>query len=110
MIVSFLKIQIATFFEVDERTIERYLEDNELELKVNGYEVLKGKRLKEFKLLVKDLVVNDINVAQSTANLGVYNFRTFLDIGMLLTENEKAMLHTHTHSYFSQVTVKEKCF
>lgn len=86
----FFKSQIAAFFEVDERTIERHLQDNERELKVNGYEVLKGKRLKEFKLVVNDLGVTDINVAQSTANLGVFNFRAFLNIGMLLTESEKA--------------------
>lgn len=86
----FFKNQIASFFEIDERTVERYLEIHEKELKVNGYEVLKGKRLKEFKLLVKDIEVTDINVAQSTANLGLFNFRAFLNLGMLLTESEKA--------------------
>ena len=86
----FLKSQIASFFEIDERTIERYLEIHEKELKVNGYEVLKGKRLREFKLLVKDIEVTDINVAQSTANLGIFNFRAFLNLGMLLTESDKA--------------------
>jgi len=86
----FLKNQIATFFEVDERTVERYLEIYEKELKVNGYAVLRGKRLKEFKLLIKDLEVSDINVAQSTASLGIFNFRAFLNLGMLLTESEKA--------------------
>jgi len=86
----FLKNQIASFFEIDERTVERYLEINENELKVNGYEVLKGKRLKEFKLLVKGLEATDISVAQSTANLGIFNFRAFLNLGMLLTESEKA--------------------
>lgn len=86
----FLKNQIATFFEVDERTIERYLDSHDDELKVNGYDVLKGKRLKEFKLLVKEMQVSDINVAQSTAILGIFNFRAFLNLGMLLTESEKA--------------------
>lgn len=86
----FLKNQIASFFEIDERTIERYLEIHEKELKVNGYEVLKGNRLKEFKLLVRDIEATDINVAQSTANLGIFNFRAFLNLGMLLTESDKA--------------------
>lgn len=86
----FLKSQIASFFEIDERTIERYLEIHEKELKVNGYEVLKGKRLKAFKLLVKYIEASDINVAQSTANLGIFNFRAFLNLGMLLTESDKA--------------------
>ncbi len=88
--IKFLKNQIAAFFEVDERTVERYLEMHEKELKVNGYDVLKGKRLKEFKLLIRDSVVSDINVAQSTASLGIFNFRAFLNLGMLLTESEKA--------------------
>jgi hypothetical protein len=71
----FLKNQIANFYEIDERTIERYLETHGEELKINGYEVLKTKRLKEFKISIKDLWVSDINVAQSTANLGLFNFR-----------------------------------
>jgi len=86
----FLKNQIANFYEIDERTIERYLETHGEELKINGYEVLKTKRLKEFKISIKELGVSDINVAQSTANLGLFNFRAFLNIGMLLTESEKA--------------------
>jgi len=31
--------QVADFFEVNKRTIERYLQDHEDELKKNGYEV-----------------------------------------------------------------------
>src|SRR5574344_111966 len=65
----FLKSQIASFFEIDERTVERYLEIHENELKVNGYEVLRGKRLKDLKLQIKNMDVGDIYVAQSTANL-----------------------------------------
>lgn len=86
----FLKSQIASFFEIDERTVERYLEIHENELKVNGYEVLRGKRLKDFKMQIKNMDVGDIYVAQSTANLGLFNFRAFLNLGMLLTESEKA--------------------
>ena len=86
----FLKNQIAAFFEVDERTIERYLEVYESELKVNGYEVLRGKRLKEFILACQKPGVGDIHVAHKTRNLGVFNFRAFLNLGMLLTESEKA--------------------
>ena len=49
---KFLKRQIADFFEVTERTIDNYLERYEKELSKNGYEVLKGKRLVDFKLVV----------------------------------------------------------
>lgn len=86
----FLKNQIATFFEVDERTVERYLENNDEELKVNGYEVLKGNRLKAFMIACNESSVSDINVAHKTRNLGVFNFRAFLNLGMLLTESNKA--------------------
>ena len=48
--LCFLKSQIASFFEIDERTVERYLENHGKELKVNGYEVLTGKSLKDFRL------------------------------------------------------------
>jgi len=50
-----LKEQVAAFFEVTIRTIENYLGKYENELNQNGYEVLKGKALKEFKLSIKEL-------------------------------------------------------
>ncbi len=86
----FLKSQIASFFEIDERTIERYLELHEKELKVNGYEVLRGKQLKEFILALHESGVSDINVGHKIRNLGLFNFRAFLNLGMLLRESEKA--------------------
>lgn len=88
--LCFLKSQIASFFEIDERTVERYLINYDKELKINGYEVLVGKRLKEFKLVCEKVSVSDINVAHKTRNLGVFNFRAFLNLGMLLTESDKA--------------------
>ena len=41
---------VADFYEVDVRTIERYLETNKEELERNGYFLCRGKQLKEFKL------------------------------------------------------------
>lgn len=41
---------IADFYRVDERTIKIYLENNETELKHNGYILSKGKQLKDLKL------------------------------------------------------------
>lgn len=86
----FLKSQVASFFEIDEPTVERYLEIHEKELTVNGYEVLQGNRLKEFILACGESVVGDTHAAHKTRNLGVFNFRSFLHLGMLLTESEKA--------------------
>ena len=44
------KQMAANFYEVDLRTIENCLSANENELQKNGYRVLVGKELKEFKL------------------------------------------------------------
>lgn len=82
--------QVADFFEVDERTVQRYLSDYEDELKDNGYEVLRSKRLKSFILAMEKCPVGDINVTHKIVNLGVFNFRAFLNLAMLLIESEKA--------------------
>jgi hypothetical protein len=37
----FFKQQVANFFEVTARTIDNYLNKNETELALNGYEILK---------------------------------------------------------------------
>jgi hypothetical protein len=79
----------ADFFEVDIRTISRYLEQNNDELTVNGYEILKGKRLKSFLEAIKNSG-KDIYVPTKTTVLGVFDFRAFLDLAMLLSESEKA--------------------
>lgn len=129
--LRYTKRQIAQFYDVDERTINRYLEQHETEFTGNGYEVLSGKRLKEFKEAyeqyisdlpdVKDMNVpkipdgkdidvptmpdgSDIDVGTTDSDvtdmdfaniskapkIGVFTFRTFLNIGMLLTESERA--------------------
>ena len=46
----FTKKMVADFYEVEERTIERYLEKHSDELAANGYVLCKGKHLKELKL------------------------------------------------------------
>ena len=76
---------VADYYEVDVRTIERQLVANEEELFSNGYKVLTGNLLKEFKLQYQ----TDIDVGQKTKALGIFDFRSFLNIGMLLT-SEKA--------------------
>lgn len=84
----FTKQMLADFFEVDTSTIERYLDLYSHELKHNGYILSKGKQLKEFKLQFAHL----INKASKTTQLGLFNFRSFLNLAMLLTESEKAKL------------------
>jgi hypothetical protein len=87
---KFLKRQIADFFEVTERTIENCLEKNEKELSKNGYEVLKGKRLIDLKLLLSRDFGSEIDFVTKTTVLGIFNFRAFLNIAMLLSDSEKA--------------------
>ena len=94
--VRLVKEQIAAFFEVDVRTIERYLEKYGEELGLNGYEVLRGKRLKSFKLTVKEQFDTDIGVGIKTQQLGIFDFRAFLNIAMLLTESERARVLRQT--------------
>ena len=80
------KKMVAEIYGVDVSTIDRYLASNGDELKHNGYVLCKGKSLKEFKLQFAHL----INEASKTTQLGLFNFRAFLNMGMLLTESEMA--------------------
>lgn len=82
----FTKAMVAEFYEVDERTVERYIEKHSDELSANGYFLCKGNRLKELILQFAPV----INVGSKTRQLGLFNFRAFLNIGMLLTESERA--------------------
>lgn len=82
----FSKKMVADYYEIDVSTIDRYLAIYSDELKHNGYVLYKGKHLKEFKLHFAHL----INEASKTTQLGLFNFRAFLNIGMLLAESEKA--------------------
>lgn len=82
----------ADFFEVDVRTIGRYIEQNSDELSKNGYEVLRGKRLKEFLKVMKESFGKDINVPTKITVLGIFDFRAFLNLAMLLAESEKAKI------------------
>ncbi|WP_300976703.1 DNA-binding protein, partial [Flavobacterium sp.] len=122
--IRFTTAQIADFYGVSAKTIKRYIDSAENELSHNGYCVLKGTKLKEFKTLFGHLIYADIEEdfekdtdvplkKQNTishrdtdvpmwnkltdkqrlnrlARLSIFNFRAFLNIGMLLTESEKA--------------------
>ena len=83
----FTKAQVANILQIDERTIDRYIETNKDEITQNGYTILKGQNLKEFKGYLDDIHVADISRAPS---LGVFSFRAVLNIAMLVTESQKA--------------------
>ena len=80
------KQMAADFYEVDLRTIENCLSANEDELRKNGYSIWKGNSLKEFKLHFAP----EIDFGSKITQLGLFDFRSFLNIGMLLTTSEKA--------------------
>lgn len=80
------KQMAADFYEVDVRTITNCLNANEEELKQNGYRVLQGNELKKFK----EQFGKEMDFPTKITVLGVFDFRSFLNIGMLLTTSEKA--------------------
>lgn len=82
----FTRQQIVEFYGIDNSTIDRYLSQNEAELKHNGYINLKGKALKAFKEEFGWILQEGAKAPQ----LGIFNFRSLLNLGMLLTESEKA--------------------
>jgi len=105
----FTSKMVAQFYDVDVRTIKRLVEKYEIEVKNNGYTVLKGEKLKEFKSLfgyliygeIDDDFEKDIDVPSKKEltdkqklnklrSLSIFNFRAFLNIGMLLVESEMA--------------------
>jgi hypothetical protein len=86
----FTKKQIADFFEITERTIDNYLEKHAKELEKNGYEVLRGKRLIDYKLVYSNTVGNETDFVTKSTVLGIFNFRAFINIAMLLTTSDKA--------------------
>lgn len=87
---KFIKKQIAAFFEVGERTISRCLQNNGDELSKNGYALIDGNNLNMFKLAISEQGVQDINVLNKIHQLGIFNFKAFLNIAMLLSKSDKA--------------------
>lgn len=86
--LRYTKRQIALFYDIDERTINRYLEQHEDEFTVNGYEVLSGKRLREFKEAYDKYINNlsdgkDMNVPtmpEDVKDIDVPNIQDVTDI------------------------------
>jgi hypothetical protein len=83
----FTKQQLTQIFEISDSTIEKYLAAHADELRNNGYRVLKGLKLREFKALSD---VSVINYGDKIPALGVFSFRATLNLAMLLTESELA--------------------
>ena len=84
----FTKKMVADFFNVNISTINRYLSSNKSEFIFNGYILSKGKQLDDFMLQFGHL----INETTKTTVLGLFNFRSFLNLAMLLKESDNAQL------------------
>ncbi|MBW6492923.1 MAG: hypothetical protein K0B15_17205 [Lentimicrobium sp.] len=82
----FTKEMVAGFFEIDISTVDRYLSKFEKELKHNGYILIKGKKLSDYKLQFGHLM----DKASKTRQLGLFNFKALLNLSMLLIESDKA--------------------
>lgn len=85
----FTKQQLVQIFDISDSTIEKYLAAHTDELRNNGYRVLKGRKLREFKALSD---VSVINYGDKSPALGVFSFRAALNLAMLLTESDRARM------------------
>ena len=83
----FTKQQVIALFDVSDATVERYISNHGEELKANGYQLLRGKILNEFKELADGTLIDE---GTKTSILGVFSFRAVLNLAMLLTESERA--------------------
>ena len=88
--LKFTKQQLSSFFEVSDRAINSCLARNEKELRNNGYEVIDGNRLKNFKLVFMEDDDREVNFLIKSNKLGIFNFRAFINIAMLLSKSERA--------------------
>jgi hypothetical protein len=79
--------QVADFYGVDRKTVNRYLTSHADELRSNGYEVYSGVKLQMFKEFGRD-----IDVPTKTTVIGVFNFKAFINLGLLLQESERARI------------------
>lgn len=100
----FTKAQVARFYEVDIRTIERILENHSDEIKESGYELFRGSRLRNLRQAflqhfsdVPDIDVGDIPqsidneiLEQKAPSFGIFTFKSVLNVGMLLTGSLRA--------------------
>ena len=97
----FTSKMVADFFNVTTRTLTNILNEYEDEVRHNGYQVIKGQKLKEFKDLFGPLLSSADDISQKETDfplseqdagnqsfkriksLAVFNFRAFLNIAML---------------------------
>lgn len=84
--------QVAFFFQVTRRTIERCVKDNSEELARNGYDVVRAIRLISLKEAIARDHGTDINVGtiSRASVLAVFDFRALINVAMLLSNSDRA--------------------
>lgn len=85
--MAFTKQQVIELFDISDATVERYLSSHGDELKANGYILLRGAKLKQFKEIAAGTLISE---GTKTTVLGIFTFRAILNLGMLLTESDRA--------------------
>ncbi|WP_031479991.1 hypothetical protein [Maridesulfovibrio frigidus] len=85
--LKFSREEVATLLDIDIRTLNRYIVDHQNELSENGYIVLKGKKLKEFKSLQH---VKDTHVLNKSPQYAVFNLKAVLNLAMLIKNSDRA--------------------
>lgn len=85
--ILFTKQQLVEIFAISESTVEKYISNYDTELRANGYSVLRGQKLREFKALEH---VSVIDYGNRSPALGVFTFRATLNMAMLLVESDFA--------------------
>ena len=90
--IVLLKEQVASFLEIDVRTVENYLQRHSEELHANGYAVVKGKALVSLKKIVSEIDVPEMDFGniKMSPQLGIFDFRAFLNLAMLVAESGRA--------------------
>jgi len=73
------KEQVTKFFEIILRTVENYLGEYSEKLAENGYEIMKGKRLKALKMSIFEMDVpeTDFGNISRSPQLGIFDFRAW---------------------------------
>lgn len=78
--------QVASFYDVEQRTIENYISEYRAEFEESGYEILTGDNFNRFR----KQFATEIEFGSKTRKLALFNFKAVLNLGMLLRESEKA--------------------
>lgn len=97
----FTKADLVKILEVDASTIDRYISEYSDELVKNGYQVLRGISLKNFRLAD----VSRTNEGDKGPSLGIFSFRALLVCSNVITArlpSERVKSTSFTHAWLTK--------